>query len=125
MSRMQFSYESSALDSSIMSEQSLNPPPASAKPRKIVMGRSKAQTTPSSTAGADHYRPLDALAPKTSGTASPFHGPNRFLTLNLQDDGRGAEEVQRQSALLMARMKVNRVPKVAVSFLLLATLSQG
>ena len=120
MSRIQFSYESSAPDSSIMWEQSLNPPPASAKPKKIVMGRSKVQTTPSSTAGADHYRPLDALA-----TASPFHGPNRFLTLNLQDDGRGAEEVQKQSALLMARMKVNRVPKVAVSFLLLATLSQG
>jgi hypothetical protein len=98
---MQFSYESSVMDDDIMSEQSLSLAATNTtKPKKIVMGRSRPQLPPSGL----------TLGP-AAGTASPFRGPGRFLTLAMDGQtAKGAQEVERQSQILMAKMRAGSVP---------------
>jgi len=94
---MQVSYEASVVDSDIMSEHSLVPP--STKAKKIVMGRSRVGGAPTPSS----WRPQVQGA---QGTASPFRGAQRFLTLNL---GAGGQE----GNLDLARKQVRFTQKYA------------
>ena len=94
---MQVSYEASVVDSDIMSEHSLVPP--SSKAKKIVMGRSRVGGAPTPS-----WRPQVQGA---QGTASPFRGAQRFLTLNLGAGG--------QDGNALARKQVSWVPFIALS----------
>ena len=117
---MQFSYEGSIADDDLMSEHSLVP---TSKSKKIVMGRSRA-TTPSNQQQPAGWRP-PVVGGLSGLTASPHRGPNRlvpsfeviihtsfrFLTLNMNAGAaRGAAEVERQTKLLMEKMRTGSVP---------------
>jgi len=93
------------VDDDLMSEHSLVP---ANKSKRIVIGRSRG-TTPAGQPQASWRRPVVAGGPGM--TASPHRGPNRFLTLNMNAEAaRGAAEVERQTKLLMEKMRAGSVP---------------
>jgi len=103
------SYEASVVDSDIMSEHSLVPP--STKAKKIVMGRSRVGGAPTPSS----WRPQVQGA---QGTASPFRGAQRFLTLNLGAGGQegnldlARKQVEEQTRKIMSKLRTSSVPSV-------------
>ena len=124
---MQVSYHPDVVDDEVMSDASIPRPKPLPSPRKIVIGRRKPSCMP-----LNKSRNQSALSSNASlmsglsgsyagsiknslpgglmsmgsvgGTATPNRGPGRFVSVNL-DRNTGAEEVAKQTELVMNNLK--------------------